>query len=87
MDKAYKDLALSLGPTFFTLASIVNPEPITGTMSGLVGDFWNFYNNVTDEDGLTWSDGGELLFNLAGTAAGIIPGIGDAIGGNLVKFV
>ena len=85
-DKAYKDLALSLGPTFFTLASIVNPEPITGTISGLVGDFWNLYNNATDEDGLTWGDGGEFIFNLAGTAAGAIPGIGD-FAGNTVKLV
>jgi hypothetical protein len=66
---------------------MVNPEPITGTISGLVGDFWNLYNNATDEDGLTWGDGGEFIFNLVGTAAGAIPGIGDFVGGNAVKFV
>lgn len=80
IDNNYKDFISTFAPTLATLGSILNPEPISGTIMGLAGDFGNAYNNSQDEDGFTLSDWGELGLNVLGTAAGAIPYIGDLLG-------
>lgn len=81
----YKDFINTFAPTLATLGSVVNPEPISGTIMGLTGDIWNAYNNSQDQDGFTLGDTGELLLNLLGTAAGAIPYVGDFVG-NIPKL-
>ena len=80
IDSNYKDFILTFAPTLATLGSVLNPEPISGTIMGLAGDFGNAYNNSQDEDGFTLGDLGELGLNILGTAAGAIPYIGDWLG-------
>ena len=68
-----------LTPIALDTYSILSPEPISATSAGLISDFWTWL----DSDKNT-KDNIALGTNLLGTAAGIVPYVGDVF--NLKKW-
>ena len=82
IDAVESDIRGQLAPLFLTAYSIASPEPYTATAAGVASDFINYFNTEGD-----WTEGlGDLSYNLFGTAAGVIPWVGDMVG-NIPKFV
>ena len=76
------DIRGQLAPLFLTAYSIASPEPYTATAAGITSDFINYFNTEGN-----WLNGlGSLGANLLGTAAGIIPYVGDLVG-NVPKWI
>lgn len=82
IDAVESDIRGQLAPLFLTAYSIASPEPYTATAAGVASDFINYSNTEGD-----WTEGlGDLVYNLFGTATGVIPWVGDMVG-NVPKFV
>lgn len=82
IDAVESDIRGQLAPLFLTAYSIASPEPYTATVAGVASDFINYSNTEGN-----WKEGlGDLVYNLFGTATGVIPWVGDMVG-NVPKFV
>ena len=82
IDAVESDIRGQLAPLFLTAYSIASPEPYTATVAGVASDFINYSNTEGN-----WKEGlGDLVYNLFGTATGVIPWVGDMVG-NIPKFV
>lgn len=68
----WDDVGNVWGPIALDIVSIVNPEPITGTLAGLGGDIWTIINDK-DRGENWWRHG----LNILSTGAGILPWVGD----------
>ena len=68
-----------LTPIALDTYSILSPEPISATSAGLISDFWTWFDSDKNV-----KDNIALGTNLLGTAAGVIPYVGDVF--NLKKW-
>lgn len=89
-----KEMLNLFGPIALDLGTIVNPEPISGTIMGLGSDFWNWYQNRFKPGGRDFSwdsshwtadDAKRHSTNVMFTMAGMLPYAGDI--GNVSKLL